>query len=151
MLSVAAPSRRRFFGLAPAAVCAGLIVVVVGTFLPWLRSGTVTRDSYASDSALRRLLHVDGFLAALLEAWPFVSLACAAAIALVLVGQFHAGAALAVVAASCAGGVAVAVLGRTAHGLIQPATTGPATTIAGTSITLLGVLAGFVRTSGRPS
>ena len=49
----------------------GLAVIVLGTFLPWLRSGTVLRDSYESVGALRTLVE-GGVLTTLLTAWLFV-------------------------------------------------------------------------------
>src|SRR5205823_3074439 len=37
----------------PALVGTGVAMLVIGTFLPWLRSGTALRDSYQSIAALR--------------------------------------------------------------------------------------------------
>ena len=55
MITTAAGQRARL-RLAPAAMCAGLVVLMIGTFLPWLESGRVSRNSYAGDSALRELV-----------------------------------------------------------------------------------------------
>ena len=121
-------------------LCAGPAVLVIGTFLPWLRSGRTSRNSYATDGAVRRLLDVDGLTAAALRMWPFVSLLCAAAIALVLLGRVAAGAALAAVAALAAGPLASWALGAGSRGLLHAATTGPAVTLAGAILTLGGVL-----------
>src|SRR4051794_27877693 len=65
---------------------AGLMCVVIGTFLPWLYSGSRSRNSYATGGAVRRVLGVDGVGDAALAAWPFVGFACGAAIAALLVG-----------------------------------------------------------------
>lgn len=62
--------------------CLGLIVMLTGTFLPWLRSGTARRNSYAASGLLRRLLDVPGWRSVLLHAWPFLALICAAVLAL---------------------------------------------------------------------
>jgi hypothetical protein len=133
-------------------ICAGVVVLVIGTFLPWLRSGRTERNSYASDAAFRRLLDVHGAVAALLHAWPFVGLAGALGAALVLVGWLRVGAGLAAVTAACAGGVAIWALTREASGLIRPATIGPVVTLSGAILTCLAVLACCAlpsRTTGR--
>ena len=133
---------RRAVPVVPRAlVCGGLLLVVIGTFLPWLRSGRATRNSYATDGAIRRLLEVNGAADAALRAWPFVSLLCAVAAALVLLGLHRIGTALAVVAALAAGPIAGWALASSGHGLVRPATTGPAVTLSGAIIIVLGVLA----------
>ena len=122
-------------------LCAGPAVLVVGTFLPWLRSGRTDRNSYATDGAVRRLLDVDGTTAAALRAWPFVSLLCAAAVALVLLGRLGLGAAFAAFAALAAGPLAGWALGARSRGLLHAASTGPAVTLVGAILCVLGVLA----------
>jgi len=145
-----APASRARIALPRALLCAGPAVLVVGTFLPWLRSGRATRNSYATDGAVRRLLDVDGFAGAALQAWPFVSLLCAAAVALVLLGRTGLGAVLAAVAALAAGPVAGWALGAQSRGLLHAATAGPAVTLAGAIMTAAGVLAcASVRFTGR--
>jgi hypothetical protein len=136
--AVRAPAR---VALARATVGLGLLLIVVGTFLPWLHSGRATRNSYATDGAVRRLLDVNGGLDAALRAWPFVSLLCAIAVALLLLGQRVLGVVLALLAALIAGTVAGWVLASSARGLVRPAAAGPAVTIAGAAITFLAVLA----------
>jgi len=136
----AVPARSRTTG-ARLLLCTGPAVLVVGTFLPWLRSGRANRNSYATDGAVRRLLDVDGVTAAALKAWPFVSLLCAAAVALVLLGRLALGAGLGAVAALAAGAVAAWALGAPSRGLLHAATPGPAVTLAGAILTCLGVLA----------
>jgi hypothetical protein len=126
---------------ARALLCGGPAVLVVGTFLPWLRSGRTERNSYATDGAVRRLLDVDGLTAAALRAWPFVSLLCAAAIALVLLGRVGIGALLAALAALAAGPLAAWALGAPNRGLLHAAAAGPAVTLIGAVLTGLGVLA----------
>jgi hypothetical protein len=140
--------------LARSGVCVGLALVVVGTFLPWLRSGRATRNSYATDGAVRRLLEVSGAADAALRAWPFVSLLCAAAVALIVLGYPRLGIAVAALAAVSAGVVAGWALASSSRGLIQPATAGPAVTLAGAGVTVLGGLAcasWFDRDPGRGS
>jgi hypothetical protein len=134
------PSARGESTPARAALGVGLVLTVVGTFLPWLRSGQTTRNSYASDGVARRLLHADGPLNALLHAWPFVSLACALALALLVLGLVRSGAAVAVLAAVCAAAVSVGVLTADDRSFVRPDTFGPIVTLSGSGLTLLAVL-----------
>lgn len=118
----------------------GLGVIVVGTFLPWLKSGRATRNSYASDGAVRRLLDLNGALDAVLRGWPFVSLLCAVAIGLVLLGAHRLGLGIAALAALGAGAVAGWALAATGNLLIRPAVTGPAVTLGGAILTGICVI-----------
>ncbi len=110
---------------------AGLVCVVVGTFLPWLYSGSRSRNSYATDGAVRRLLGVDGLGGAALAAWPFVAMACAVAIAALLVGLLRLAALVGMVAALGAAAGAVAMLAADDSGAIRPANLGPMVTLVG--------------------
>jgi len=52
---------------------AGLTLVIVGSFLPWVISGTVRRSSYAIVGVVDRLgIAGDGILGILVASWPFV-------------------------------------------------------------------------------
>lgn len=116
----------------PAALgCAGLACVVVGTFLPWLYSGTRSRNSYATDGAVRRLLGVNGPGGAALAAWPFVGLAGGAAVAALLLGLVRTAAGIATLAAVGAATGAVAMLLADDAGTIRPANVGPIVTLVG--------------------
>lgn len=118
----------------------GLIVIVLGTFLPWLRSGRDHRDSYQAGGALRRLMGTTGLIDDLLALWPLVGLACAAAVALYLVGARTIAAALAAVSALCAGAAGVGALATTANSYAQVAVIGPAVTLTGVTLVTLAVL-----------
>jgi len=111
-----------------------LVCLVVGTFLPWLYSGSRTRNSYAADGAVRRLLGVNGVGAAALAAWPFVAITCGASIAALLLGLRRTAALIGLLAA--AGGVAGASAMLTAHdnGAFRPANVGPIVTLVGSLI-----------------
>jgi hypothetical protein len=122
-------------------VCAGLVLAVVGTFLPWLRSGHATRNSYATDGAVRRLVELSGSADLALRVWPFVSLLAAVALALVLLGVLRIGLVAAAVAALLTGAVAVWALNTEVHGLIHPAAPGPTVTLLGACLVGAGVLA----------
>lgn len=117
---------------APTALgCAGLVCVVVGTFLPWLYSGSRSRNSYATGGALRRIFDVGGAADTALALWPFVGLACAAAIAALLVGLRRTAAAVGLIAAAAGAAGAIAMLTAGGNGDIRPAETGPIVTLIG--------------------
>ncbi|MBN9618381.1 MAG: hypothetical protein J0H43_01395, partial [Actinobacteria bacterium] len=131
--------------------CAGLGGIVVGSFLPWLHSGSRTRDSYAADGVLRNTLQPGGAIPALLHGWPYLSLACALAAALLLAGpaySIHLARLGAVVALICAG-VAGTVTGwaldsAPRSGLIRLAPPGPLVTLISAIAAGLCALGGFL-------
>lgn len=118
----------------------GLTLVVAGTFLPWLRSGSVERNSYATGGALRDLLGNGGRIGLALDVWPFVSLACAAALGLLILGVSRGGALLAVVVALAAGALGVSALAVHTGFTVAPARLGPAVTATGAALALLAAV-----------
>jgi hypothetical protein len=66
----------------------GLVVAVIGTFLPWLRSGDVRRNSYTSFGLLQRLIGFHGVGEVLIRGWPLFG-ALSAAVVLVAVAGLH--------------------------------------------------------------
>ena len=110
---------------------AGLVCVVVGTFLPWLYSGSRSRNSYATGGALRRVFDVGGAADAALAAWPFVALACAAAIAALIIGLPRVAAVVGLVAAAAAIAGSIAMLTADGNGVVRPANAGPIVTLVG--------------------
>lgn len=123
--------------VAAAGGAGGLVALVVGTFLPWLRSGRVSRNSYEADGTIQRLLGVRGLGHAALTAWPFLGGLCAAAVALFALGLQRLAAVLAALVAVAAGGVAIATLRVPAAPYAAPASAGPTVTILGAVLTLL--------------
>jgi hypothetical protein len=115
-----------------------LAVVVLGTFLPWLRSGRRERDSYAGRAAIRDLVDVHGALRLVMWIWPFLGVGCALAIALLLLGLPRSGAAVALVASVYAGGVAIWVLSAHGRGAVRAATSGPVVTLLGALAAVIG-------------
>jgi len=111
--------------------CAGLVAVVIGTFLPWLYSGSRTRNSYAADGAVRRVLGVSDIGDAALTVWPFVGLACGAAIAALLLGLQRTSAVVGLAAAVGAAVGAIAMLAAGGNGVVRPANIGPIVTLVG--------------------
>lgn len=51
---------------------AGLIALLVGTFLPWLYSGRIAKNSYQLADVSRRRLDAPGWFDSLLAVWPFL-------------------------------------------------------------------------------
>jgi hypothetical protein len=135
---------RVHFVLVPSVGAVGLVLIVVGTFLPWLRSGRVLRNSYETDGAIRRLLAPDGLAHGALAVWPAVSLSCAAVIALYMLGARATGLALAVVTSLVATAVSIGALTAPRLGSLSVATTGPAVTAAGSFLVLLAATLRFV-------
>ena len=124
---------------APVLGLLGLVTLTVGTFLPWLRSGQVLRNSYQTDGAIRQLLQPDEPIRTALAAWPAVSLACAAAVALYSVSMRRSALALAVVTALVAAAVATAALAAGAVQSVRAETSGPTVTLIGAVVVLIAV------------
>jgi hypothetical protein len=127
--------------LRPALVGAtGLVVLVLGTFLPWLQSGRTTRNSYQTGGVIRQLIGTTGLLDQLLGLWPLVAVACAVAVALFLVGLHTLGSVVAGLAALGGGAAAVGALAATANSYAQVAIIGPVVTLIGATLVALAVL-----------
>lgn len=109
----------------------GLVVIVIGTFLPWLKSGSVTRNSYQAGGAMRRLLDVPGWLGAALTAWPFVGLACAGVVVLFAAGLVRPSAVLGLLLGAFAAAVSAGALAVRGSGLVAPEAPGPVVTVVG--------------------
>jgi hypothetical protein len=129
---------------------AGLAVLVCGTFLPWLRSGTVLRDSYQSVGALRTLL--ESPWNALLTAWLFVIPACGLCVALYALRLRRPAAGFSCVVSVVAGTAAALVIvqGTDPGALIGASATGPAVTLVGATVALVGAIAVLASPWGRP-
>lgn len=128
----------------------GLVVLIVGTFLPWLRSGAVLRDSYQSVGALRDLVGV-GLPGTLLTAWLMVVPACVVCAGLYLARLRRVSAGFGCLVSVAVGTVAglVVVQGDDAGSLIAAATAGPAVTLTGATVALVGAIAVLAGPRGR--
>jgi len=134
-------------GLAGAVlVAAGLVTIAVGTFLPWVVSGSVLRDSYESIAIIRTIRVLDGSpLALVVDAWTMlipVSTLCLVVYAL----GFRRTAAtisalIAIISGTIAGVAAVVSGGEEVRLGISSA--GPTTTLVGAVLALLGVVGVF--------
>jgi len=129
--------RRAQGGVAgPALGALGLLVLVVGTFLPWLRSGSAGRNSYQTGGALQRLLGLRGAADAAVSAWPSIALVCATVVAIFAVGLRRWAAVLAVLTALGAGAVSIAALRVEGNRFAKPANLGPTVTLVGAAMVL---------------
>jgi hypothetical protein len=140
-------------GLAGALLtAAGLVTVAVGTFLPWVRSGSVLRDSYESISLIRTIRVLDDNpLALIVDTWTLlipISTLCLIAYA---VGFRRSAATIAGVVAIISGTIAGAATVVSGGEDIQLGISniGPATTLVGAVLTLTGALGVFVGRRGR--
>jgi hypothetical protein len=128
---------------------AGLLTMVVGTFLPWLRSGEVRRNSYASFGLLRRLIGFHGVPEALLRAWPLLGAVCAVVVVLAATGLLSVAALLALVVAAWAAAVGGAALARDPTAAVRVENLGPIVTITGAVVTAAAAIVIFVSRVGR--
>jgi hypothetical protein len=115
----------------------GLVGIVVGTFLPWLASGSARRNSYAAGGAVHRLLTLSRALDDLLRLWPLLGLVAALALAAVVLGHPVVGLSLGMIAAVVAGSCAVAVLTVHPSRYLHVVREGPLTTLAGAMLLAL--------------
>jgi hypothetical protein len=131
---------RRLRLIPPAVGLAGLAAELAGTFLPWVRSGSATRNSYAAGGALRRLLSPPGALDALLAAWPALAVVCAAAVASWLLGGRVLAGALSGLAAVAGGAAALTTFGISGTSYAKPVLEGPAVTLIGATVVALAAV-----------
>jgi hypothetical protein len=123
---------------APAVAGTGLVVVVVGTFLPWSRSGMTYRNSYASLGVLREL----GFVGGVVTVWVAMIPLVAVVIAAYALGLRRSAAGVATVMSILLGTISgvAAVQGSDEGSLIGIASSGPTTTLVGAVLALLGAV-----------
>ena len=89
----------------------GLVLALVGSFLPWVVSGQVRRSSYAVTGMIDRLgVAGDGVLGSLVARWPFIGLLCAAPVVAALLRRWVIAGALGVVLGVAMAGVCLALL-----------------------------------------
>jgi hypothetical protein len=127
------------------AVSAGTASALVGTFLPWLRSGARNRSSYSIFDLVERLgFAPDGFVAWSLRLWPLVPLvlvACTVAAWAVVTRHLDWRVAAVALGVSVVwvGSTAVALLFAPEAGLFRIGH-GPAVTAAGIALTAAGAV-----------
>jgi hypothetical protein len=130
-------SERSSTTLAYSVGAAGLTGVLLGTFLPWLRSGDVLRNSYAAFGVLNRLIGFHGVSEFAVRAWPLIGLCCAGVVVAVVAASRRVGTVLALVTAGWSAAVASAVLLRHGDAGVSVVAVGPAVTLIGDVAVLL--------------
>lgn len=144
------PAQRRSARVHVAAGVAlsGLLIIVIGSFLPWIKSGAVQRDSFEIVGVIDRLGPQDNaILAFALSGWIAVPPACVLAIGLYVLGLARTAAACAITVSVVAGtvGLAIYVVGGDGFGLVTSVPAGPLTTCLGGMIALSGSLGILLR------
>jgi MYXO-CTERM domain-containing protein len=124
----------------------GLVTVAVGTFLPWVRSGSVLRDSYQSIAVIRTIKVVDGSpLSLVLDAWTLLIPTITVCVVLYALGLRRSAATISVLVAIISGTVAGAatVVSGGEEIRLGIASFGPVTTTVGAVVALVGVVGIF--------
>lgn len=133
--------------VATGALLVGTAVVVVGAFLPWVRSGTSSRSSFAMVRSADRLGIVDGGVGLLvLRAWYLVPLIAAAVVVLETIHRRRAAAVVGLALSAVVAAVAALVLVAAPDPGV-----GPVVAIAGAAMVLAGAVVALVdRRRSRP-
>ena len=127
----------------------GAVVMVGGTFAPWLKSGEVERNCYRTAGLLQRLLGIDGTAGTALDALPLLAVLCAALGAAFLVGaRVVALLGLSMLGLACAA-LAVAALGAPGGAGVRVAPIGPIITLLGSIIIVSATAYGVRRRSAQ--
>lgn len=131
---------------AVAVTAAGLVAVGIGTFLPWVRSGMVLRDSYQSIALIRTIKVLDGNpLSLLLDAWTMLIPAITLCIVVYALGFRRSAATISAIVAIISGTVAgsATVVSGGEEVRLGFSSTGPVTTLIGSVLTVVGVVGIF--------
>ena len=152
MLSRLAARPHTRVGVAGAVLtAAGLATVAVGTFLPWVRSGSVLRDSYQSIAVIRTFKVLDGNpLALVIDAWTLIIPAMTLCVVTYALGFRRSSATICALIAIVSGTVsgAATVLGGGEDVRLGIASIGPTTTSVGALLTIAGVVGIFAGRRG---
>jgi hypothetical protein len=135
-----------------ALTAAGLLTIAVGTFLPWVVSGSVLRDSYESIAIIRTIKVLDGSpLALVVDAWTLLIPISTLCLVVYAVGFRRSAATIsgviAIISGTIAGAASVVSGGEEVR--LGIASTGPTTTLTGAVLTLAGVVGIFIGRRGQ--
>jgi len=139
--------------VAACVTAAGLALIVAGTFLPWVVSGDVVRDSYQSISVLRAIRALDGNpLEAVLAAWTMIIPTVTVCVAGYAFGFRRAAATISTILAIICGTIsgAAAVVGGGEDVGLGIAGAGPVTMLIGSVLTVIGVVGIFAGRTRAP-
>jgi hypothetical protein len=132
------PVQRFLIGRVAATI--GAVVALIGTFMPWLRSGAVRRNSYEILSLVERLgISRSSLVGWGVRLWPIAPLLLACAVTLQWFPRRWVTGPVAVVAVVYVGGVGAAVESASAPSLME-VEYGPNVTLAGAVILAAGAL-----------
>lgn len=127
----------------------GIVVTITGTFLPWLVSGTVRRNSYAVAGLADRLLVEPGSAGAVaVGAWPYLGPLLLVPVVLAAFRWWRSSAVIALLGAALAGTVAGMAIGiGPSQELVSLSLIGPVVVLLGVVLTVTGAV--LVLTAGR--
>jgi hypothetical protein len=146
--------RARLGVIGAGVAAAGLALLAVGTFLPWVVSGSVVRDSYQSISLLRTIGVVDGSpLEIVLDAWTMIVPAITVCVGVYAFGFRRVAATISTILAIICGTIAGAatVVGGDQDVSLGIAGAGPVAMLIGSVLTMTGVVGIFAGRRGRAS
>ena len=133
--------RTRLGSVAAGVAAVGALLVAVGTFLPWVVSGSVLRDSYESISVIRTVRALDGNpLELVLDGWTMIIPALTLCVVGYALGFRRAAATISTILAIICGTIAATatvVSGGEDVGL-GIAGAGPITMLIGSVLTVIG-------------
>ncbi len=132
----------------------GVLVLVTGTFLPWLASGSALRNSYQAMAVARRLTALgDGVAGTALLAWPAFGALTAGALVLYVVGLRRVAAIAISLLAVVAGTVATALVVLLPMGdfTVRAVALGPVVTVTGAVLAIVGAVTTLAWPANRAS
>lgn len=128
----------------------GLAVVVTGSFLPWLQSGEVRRNSYASFGELRRLIGFHGPAEAATRTWPLLGICAALVVIAALAGLVRTSAAFGLLTAAWTSAVSGAVLAQDGANGVRIVPVGPGVTLTGDIAVIVAAILTLTLRARRP-
>jgi hypothetical protein len=131
----------------------GLVTVVIGTFLPWLRSGSVLRDSYqARTVAHASFVSHNPVFDATFAVWPAVIPACSMCVALYALRLRRVSAVVCVIMGAWVATTAAWFASRSdPNGLIGVESMGPVVSLTGSALAIVGAIAALIGPTRQPN
>jgi hypothetical protein len=123
----------------------GVVALLVGTFLPWLYSGRIGKNSYQLAGVGQRRLNTPLWVDAMLVLWPYLGPLLAIAAVLLLVRRRRTAGILSAAVGLTSGLVAAAVVvvgARMSSSILSVSHSGPVVTVVG-SVAVIAAAVGF--------